>query len=312
MTPAHPTSIGARVNLPRDSLIAYALGRFGASTIEPLWPIHFGSYHTGRRRIRHLVRLKLVRRFPRRSPSEPLWYSLTRQGMEFVLEHIGCPPEEVQQVASINRLNLGALAERNHLWSSLIRAARRSPTVRLALFRPERELRRMAMQAVPPISVVPDALFCLELRTNHDPSSERDVPRLVAMVELDSGSERSSQWRVKARSYRAQSALYGAERWSILVTVPSIRRARTIAEAVSNEGLGNVTYLALATHLRDGHALERVLWRADELLVCREPEPGHSLLDLLSVPHPAQRAGATDERGSSAQCSSETGLSKGV
>lgn len=307
MTLAALPGAGARLCLPRDAHIAYVLGRFAASTIEPLWPLHFGSYHTGRRRIAQLVKLNLVRGFRRRSPSDPTWYSLTRRGLEWVLDEIGCPPEELHLLASIQRVNLAALAERNHLWSSLIRSSRESTVARLALFRPERELRRLALRAVPPIPVVPDALFCLEARSlAGDSAAPLANPSAVCfMVELDSGSERSATWRAKARSYRSVGTLYGAEEWLLLVTVPSARRARTIAEAVTGEGLGPVTFLAVAERLFQGRAFESVLWRADELVAAPMAPPRWSVLDPLSTRHIDQPGGAAADRGSNKQPATE-------
>lgn len=266
---------GARLQLPRDLRFLYALGRMGASTLEPLWKLNYGSPHTQRGGIRRLEKLGLVRSFPRIAPSLPKWWALTRRGYEWVIEQTGCEENELRWVTGLGRVNLAALHARNHAWSSIILATRQTPAVKLILFRPEWELRRLAGSVVP---VVPDFQMVLA------PAS--DATATVAfMAEQDAGTERLSVWRAKAVAYRMLrqgGQLYGASRWFTLTLVPSLRRARTIATAVASEGAGDFIYLAVEEALREGRAFDRVLWLASELAERAGPAR-HSLVDLVGV-----------------------------
>lgn len=267
-------SCGARLYLPRDLQLTYTLGRVAASPIQPLWPLFFGSYHTARHGFGRLVKLGLIRSFPRHAPCDPKWFSLTRQGLEWVLDQCGCPESELRLVTGLKRLNLRALIERNYFWVSLALAARANPAVKLGLFRPEWELRRIAAQTVP---VVPDFMFTLECR------DETKAAPVVYMAEQDTGSERSLVWKAKAAAYRSLrgGVLYGAAQWLVVTLVPSLRRARTIAQAVTGEGAGAFIYLAVTEQLWHGNAFGRLLWRAEDLAQVGTREPSRSLLDPL-------------------------------
>lgn len=298
MTRRDQESCGARLNLPRDLQLAYCLGRFGAATMRQLWPLFFGSYHTARRGFGRLVKLGLIKSFDRHAPSDPKWFSLSRAGLEWVLGEAACAEDELRTVTGLKRLNLAALDERNLFWASLVVAARQSPLVKLALFRPEWELRRLAAQAIP---VVPDAMLVLE---------RRDLSASIAwMVEQDSGSERSQVWRGKAQAMRElrAGALYGAADWLVVATVPSVRRAKTIAEAVTAEGAGAFIYLAVAEQLWQGRAFERVLWSAQELARSRDAPAVHSLLDPLLAADPDQQLRSTVDQGLNSRSSTEAG-----
>lgn len=276
---------GVRLNPATDVPRGYLLGRFGLATVSSLSPVLWGSPHTARASLGRLARLKLVRSFARNSPAEKKWWALTKSGREWVLEATGCQERELRYVAGIRRLNLPVIGQRNDLWASCICAARRSAQVRLALFRPEWELRQLSANLLP---IVPDAMLVLERR-----DETRDV---TIFLEQDSGSERSAVIRGKAEEYtrlRSSGPLYGATRWNVLFVVPSRRRAVTVAAAMVNGGAGSFTWVGLARQLVSGPAFSPVLWQADELV--REPtaDPLHSLIEELVALPPIN---AADER----------------
>lgn len=292
---------GARLTLPRDLQVAYLIGRMGAVRLADVWRAGYGSPHTARSGFGRLGRLGLLRSYPRLSPSLPKWFGLTPEGFSWVLEESGCNEEELRAPSGIARLNLSSLAQRNRLWVSLILAGRASSTVRLALFRPEAELRQMASSQVP---IVPDALFVLERRQGQKPHAPGGgIQAIIAavssawMVELDSGSERSAVWIKKAELYRDLRngrSLYGEEHWSVLAIVPSARRAQAVAAAVVKGGAGAFTVIALASSLEDGRAFERALWTALDLSGNGLATASHSLCDALLNKSPtpsAMRAG---------------------
>lgn len=276
---------GVRLNPATDIARCYLLGRFGLATVTSLAPVLWGSPHTARASLSRLARLKLVRSFPRATPAEKKWWALTPQGRDLVLDATGCEEHELRCVTGIRRLNLAMIEQRNAVWASCIRAARRSDAIRLAVFRPEWELRRMSANLMP---LVPDALLVFERRDGHGEAA--------VMLELDSGSERSTILRGKAEVYaslRSTAALYGAARWRVVFLVPSRRRALTVATAMVQGGAGSFTSIGLARHLQEGQVFASVLWQADEL--AREPqaEPRHALIEELLTASPID---AADER----------------
>ncbi len=276
---------GARLHLPRDLQIGYAVGRMGAVTIGDVYPLFYGSPHTARFGFGRLMRLGLLRSFPRPSPIVPAWFSLTPRGIEWVAEQSGSDESELRAVCGIKRVNLPALSMRNRFWASLVLACRALPSIRLASFRPEWELRPARPEHV---RVVPDAIVTL---ANGD---ETNPLERAWMVEMDAGTERSAVWRAKAAQYaelRAGGRLYGATGWKVLAVVPSPRRARTVAMAVATGGAGAFSMVGVADHLERGQALGRVLWRCADFARSSDAVPTVSLADELTDPSEADQQG---------------------
>src|SRR5208283_2395495 len=111
---------GARLQMPRDLQIAYTVGRMGIVTIADTYALWYGSPHTARFGFGRLVRLGLLRSFPRTDPLAPAWYSLTPQGLEWAAEQAGCDERELRSVAGIRRMHLPSM--RNQLWTSVVLA----------------------------------------------------------------------------------------------------------------------------------------------------------------------------------------------
>jgi hypothetical protein len=125
--------------------------------------------------------------------------------------------------------------------------------------RPEWELRRAKE---PGTRLVPDMELVLEAETDDG------VVGKAWFIELDAGTERSAVWEAKAEAYSdacAGGALYGGSSWRVLAVVPSMRRARTVAAAVTRRGAGKLVFLAVQTDLEEGRALAPSLVRAEEL-----------------------------------------------
>ena len=99
---------GARLQLPRDLEIAYAVGRMGIVTVADTYPLWYGSCHTARFGFGRLTRLGLVRSFPRDSPLSPAWFSLTARGLGWTAEESGCDERELRAVVGIRHTNLAA------------------------------------------------------------------------------------------------------------------------------------------------------------------------------------------------------------
>lgn len=247
---------GVRLNPERDLKVLYTVGRFGAVTVSSIAPLYFGSAHTAGHAFTRLTRLGLLRSFPRKLPCLPAWYAMTKTGLAWVMKETGAPESEFSVPTRLDRTNLPMRSSLNALWVSLVLACRREPRVRLALVRPERELRRLKEADVP---VVPD--MQVELHRT-DGSLMRTY-----FVELDAGHERLRTWQEKARAYTSvlHRPLYGAMRFRILAVVPSVRRARTIAGAVAGTEAGALIYLAVEANLVSGQAFASVLYRATDL-----------------------------------------------
>jgi hypothetical protein len=150
------------------------------------------------------------------------------------------------------------------------------------------------------VPLVPDAIAVLAPSATVDP--EGVVPH-AWMIELDSGSERRAVWLGKAIAYRnlrARPALYGERSWSVLAVVPSERRARSIARVIVDGGAGAFTYLGVAEALDQGHAFERVLFRAADLAVGGDGISRCAIVDCLKTPSddPTQRPPTTVVGGS--------------
>ena len=288
-----------RLHLPRDLQIAYAVGRMGVVTVADVFRLWYGSPHTARFGFGRMVRLGLLRSFPRPDSLSPAWFSLTPRGLAWTAEQAGCDVRELRAVAGIRRMNLSAVAMRNRLWTSLILACRRNPAVSMASFEPEWELRRSRQEHV---HIVPDAVVTL---AGTDVTGERGC---AWMLEMDFGTERSSVWKAKAGHYaevRDANCLYGVADWRLLAIVPSARRARSVALAVVAGGAGTFSFVGVAGHLDDGRAFDDALWPCLELARIPTVVPTASLIDGFGKPinkadHQPQ---ATDDR----DFSSETG-----
>jgi hypothetical protein len=250
---------GARLHLPRDLHLAYIIGRMGVACSADVWPLLFGSRVAAKIGFARLQRLGLLRLFPRRNPSELGWYGLVPDAAPWVAEAMGCDDVELRVVHGVARMNLQAVRARNRLWVSVVQACRAVPDARVALVRPEWELRRAR---TPGTRLVPDAQLVLETRVGGQ------AAEAAWFVELDHGTERLAVWEAKARTYldaRQAGSLYGEPSWRILAIVPTARRARSVASAARRVGAGSVLWLALQEQIEEGRALGPHLWRADEL-----------------------------------------------
>lgn len=284
---------GARLNLPRDLEIAYAIGRMGAVTIADTYALWYGSSHTCRVGFGRLVRLGLIRSFPRTDPRAPAWFTLTRRGLEWAAEKAGCDERELKVMESLRRVNRLALATRNRLWSSIILASRRHPTVRIGRFQPEWELRPLTPEQQ---HLVPDAMMTL---VSPLPDGERQIGWAM---EMDNATERAAVWKSKAEQYVSIGSarrLYGLSDWRLLASVPTNRRALTVATAITAGGAGAFSFVALSSSLEAGHAFDRLLWPC--LALARTPNalPSASLIDNLVTPisEADQRGRSTVDRG---------------
>lgn len=287
------TPEGARLHLPRDLHLAYIVGRMGVATSHDLWPLLYGSFGAGKFGFARLQRLGLLRMFPRKSPSEIGWFGLAKDAASWVAESMGCEEQELRVVQGIARANLSAVRQRNRLWVSIVLACRARGDARLALARPEWELRALKG---PGTRLVPDLQLVLEAL------SVNGAPYEVSwFVELDNGTERALVWDAKVRAYaeaRRSGPLFGEGRWQVLAVVPSIRRAQTVAVAAAKQGAGGLFWVALHSGLENGAALEARAWRADELAQAPRSQPRWSLLGTSSPSCDAElRPRAAADRG---------------
>jgi len=284
---------GARLHLPRDLEIAYCLGKMGAVTIADVSALWYGSPHTCRVGFGRLVRLGLLRSFPRTNPIAPAWFTLTKRGLEWTAEQAGCDERELRSIDSIRRVNLLALSMRNRFWASLVLASRRHPSIRIGWFQPEWELRP---QLPDQLHIVPDAMVSLV-------KSDSDIEgRCVWALEMDNATERAAVWKSKAAQYaelRGTSRLYGTTGWRLLASVPSIRRAHSVAIAITASGAGAFSAVGLAASLEDGCAFDRVLWPCLALVKSPTAQPTASLIDGLGKPinEADQQGRSTVDRG---------------
>jgi hypothetical protein len=256
----------------------------GAVTMADLGPLYWGAGQTARAGFLRLTKLGILRTFPRSDPSRPQWYSLTAEGLEWVLSEVDCAEEELRRYAGLARVNLAALSARNRFWVTLLRACRRTPDFKVTLFTPEWELRRAKPEGV---AIVPDALAVLTRQDGSVPGGTETALSHAYMLEFDSGAERSIVWQEKAKCYGALAVhgrLYGASRWSVVALVPTLRRARTVATAISKGGGGGQPdfLLGLSAAVQVDHLLGRVFWSVGDLLQS-QGTPSRSLLDSLSA-----------------------------
>lgn len=277
MTSLASIRTGARLNPERDLQVCYCLGRFMAATSATLAPLFFGSPHTARRGFARLGKLGLIRSFPRALPNFPAWYALTRVGYEWVIQETGAAASELCRPIRLDRTNLGMLTARNELWVSLVLSARSLPAVRLALVRPERELRRMRESGV---AVVPD--MHVEVQR-----ADGALAR-TWFIELDAGTERLRTWEEKAAAYLAATCrpLYGSERWRVLAVVPTLRRAQSVGQAVTKAGAGTFIYITVAETLTPGRAFAPVVYRALDLAGTKALPSATTLIEgLVPIEH---------------------------
>ena len=269
---------GARLHLPRDLEIGYAVGRMGVVTTSDVYRLWYGSPHTARFGFGRLMRLGLLRTFPRPNQLAPAWFSLTPRGLDWVAEQAGCDERELRAVCGIRRMNLPAVGIRNRLWTSLVLACRANPSVRLSCVDPEWEIRR---RRTDDLDVVPDAIVVLEGKTV--------TVRLGCawMLEMDAGTQRSSVLKAKAARYAAfrdAPHLYGYANWRVLIMVPSERRARMAAAAFTAGGAGAFSFVAVAKSLEHGRAFGPVLWPCLEHAHSPQAKPRASLIDAIVTP----------------------------
>lgn len=291
---------GVRLHWPRDAHLVYVVSRMGIARSVDVWPLLYGSHGAGKMGFARLQRLSLLRMFPRANLAEHAWYGLVPEAAPWVAEAMGCDEDELRVVHGISRMNLGAVRDRNRFWVSAVLACRARAGARVALVRPEWEFRRARESGT---RLVPDLQLVLEVADGSGPAE------LVWFIEFDAGTERLAVLEGKARAYLEAARLgsfYGELRWSVLVLVPSIRRARSVAAAM-HRASAERTWVAVQSELEEANALEPRLWRADELALNPKAPPRWSLLGASSPsresePRPrsaADRGSANDSRGGS-------------
>jgi Replication-relaxation len=279
---------GVRLHLPRDLAVTYSVGRMRAVTIADTFALWYGSPHTSRFGFGRLVRLGLLRAFPRTDPLMPAWYTLTKRGLEWTAEQAGCDEREIRSMESIRRVNLVALSMRNRLWTSLVLASRRHPSIRIGCFQPEWELRPQLPEH---LHVVPDAIVSLVKR---DGNAER---RCAWALEMDNATERAAVWKTKTAQYadlHSVGDLYGIANWRLLASVPSLRRAHSVAAVITAGGAGAFSFVGLAASLEAGRAFDQVLWPCSALAKVPTAQPSASLIDGFGKP-----INEADQRGRS-------------
>ena len=285
-----PWSVSGVRLQPRDVSAGYLFGRLGAATPYDIWPALYGSLTAGRWGALRLERLGILRAFPRTDPTRPSWYGLSERGHRWLVQEIGCPEDELRLVSGLlRRANLAAWSQRNRLWASLIVASRSRQDMRLALVRPECELRRLWTPGIP---VVPDMMVTLGLgRREH-------LRELSWAIELDSGCERiSTVWRGKLDGYGslARQPLYGGRNWRVLAVVPTQARAAKVAHEAAKVGVGSLIYFAVQQTLELGCALDPVVWTTSDL--CSGGQTASvSLLLTTSPVIPGQQSRAAADR----------------
>jgi len=295
MTPPW-TAPGARLHLPRDLHIAYVLGRMALATSLDTYPLWYGSPVTARLGFHRLVKLGILTMFPRAEATHPGWFTLARDAAPWVAEAMDCEETEFRVVSGIARANLLAVRARNRLWVSLVTSCRGTEGTRLALFRPEWELRRLRAGS----RVVPDAMFVLQAGGDAE---------FAWFVELDAGTERLAVWNKKADEYAEalrSGALYGEASWNVLVLVPSERRARSVARVCAATPAASRVFLARQEAVEDGRALAPVLWSASDLA---SPSEVAELWTLLGTAAPVK---ALHQRGPSAADGGDEDVSGGA
>jgi hypothetical protein len=122
------------------------------------------------------------------------------------------------------------------------------------------------------------------------------------MIEMDAGTQRKTVLRAKAGRYaafRTAPHLYGHADWRLLVLVPSARRARTVAAAITSGGAGAFGFVAVAKDLEERHAFERRLWPCQELARSPQAKPNASLVSTITIPtgEADQQSRTADDRG---------------
>lgn len=283
---------GARLHWPRDAHLAYVVSRMGVARSVDVWPLLYGSHGAGKMGFARLQKLSLLRVFPRANLAAHAWYGLVPEAAPWVAEAMGCDEGELRVVHGISRMNLGAVRDRNRFWVSAVLACRARAGARVALVRPEWELRGAREAGT---RLVPDLQLVLEVAGGPGPAE------LVWFVEFDAGTERLAVLEGKARAYLEATragAFYGELRWSVLVLVPSLRRARSVALAMHRAGAERV-WVAVQSELEEARALEPRLWRADELAMDAKAAPRWSLLGEASpIRESEPRLRSAADRGS--------------
>jgi hypothetical protein len=134
-------------------------------------------------------------------------------------------------------------------------------------------------------------------------SQEFNAERRCAWaLEMDNATERAAVWKSKAAQYadlRGASRLYGTADWRLLASVPSIRRAHSVATAITASGAGAFSFVGLAASLEDGRAFDQVLWPCLALAKSPTAHPSASLIDSFGKPisEADQRCRSTVDRG---------------
>lgn len=290
---------GVRLHLPRDVHAAYVVGRMGVVRSADVWPLLYGSHGAGKIGFARLQRLGLLRMFPRPHLSEHAWYGLVPEAASWVAEAMGCEASELRIVYGVSRMNLPAVRDRNRFWASVVLACRARQGARVALVRPEWELRR---SREPGTRLVPDLQLVLEM------SGESGAEECTWFIEFDAGTERLAVLEAKAKAYSEAArigALYGELRWRVLVLVPTIRRARSVAAAMARSG-AEATWVAVHSELEEARALEPRLWSVAELAADPKALPRWSLIGgATPIRDPDPRPRSAADRGSAGDSSED-------
>lgn len=283
---------GVRLHWPRDGHAAYLVGRMGVVRSVDVWPLLYGSHGAGKIGFARLQRLGLLRMFPRENLAAHAFYGLVPQAAPWLAEAIGCEEEELRVVHGISRMNLSAVRDRNRFWTSVVLACRARSGARLALVRAEWELRRTRESGTP---LVPDMQLVLEV------AGDSGTEEFVWFVEFDAGTERLAVIEDKAKAYQEaerSGAFYGELRWRVLVLVPTLRRARSVAAAMARAG-SDVAWVAVQADVEEARGLEPRLWNARELAFDRKAASRWSLIAPSPIRESEPRPRSAADRGSS-------------
>lgn len=283
---------GVRLHWPRDGHAAYVVGRMGVVRSVDVWPLLYGSHGAGKIGFARLQRLGLLRMFPRAHLSEHAWYGLVPEAASWLAEAMGCEESELRIVYGVSRMNLSAVRDRNRFWAGVVLACRSREGARVALVRPEWELRRSREAGT---RTVPDLQLVLEV------SGEAGTEEFTWFVEFDAGTERLAVLEAKAKAYQEAArlgAFYGELGWRVLVLVPTPRRARSVAAAMARSG-AEATWVAVQSELEEARALEPRLWSVAELAAEPKAGPRWSLVGSAPIREGEPQPRSAADRGSS-------------
>lgn len=267
MTGAMWPFLDPRMDRERVVRIAYLAAKLGYFWVADAGFMFFKRPNTARLYVASLARRGILDAFPRRNPSDPHVYRISKRGLQWLVDDVGCDRADLWRPAAMRRrLNVPQVRAVNRFWCSLAMAAAKHPRVRLQRFIHERRLRRMKAPSCP---VVPDAIAVLQLTADGGADAATGRPVVVAL-EQDSGYERLKVWAEKAHGYlraKRSSSFFGyrSSDLVVLAMVPSQRRAANVARMVAAAGGGSFLYIGLVAELEGGRALDAAIWSVPKL-----------------------------------------------